>query len=328
MVTIKDIAKVAGVSHTTVSRALNDSPLIKTATKDKIKTIAAEMNYVPNFSARSLVQQKSYRIGLFFSSIQEGTSASFLVDAIRGINGTLSSRYSLAVNGIDTLANYDNINPQVYDGIIIMSQSDDDDYFIQVVREAGIPFVVLNRQLDDENILNVTSNDSLGVAEGIRYGISLGHRKIALIGGKAGFRSSIERRLGFIEGVTTSGLPLPTDYLVEGDYSIESGRECCEKLLALTNPPTLIFCANDDMAIGALKACAAAQLKVPQDVAIMGFDNILFSQYTSPALTTVSKPIYEISQTGTAMLLDAIAGEDIQPKQKLLQTTLVKRESV
>ena len=328
MVTIKDIAKLAGVSHTTVSRALNNSPLIKFETKKKIKEIAESLNYVPNFSARSLVQQKSFRIGLFFSSIEEGTSASFLVAAIRGINSVLSHQYSLSVNGIDTLTSNDNITPQMFDGIIVMSQSDDDDAFIATVQAASIPLVVLNRQLDDATILNVTSNDRLGVKEAITYGVARGHQKIAMIGGIAGFRSAIERRQGFLDGLHEAKLKATSEYFLAGDYSIESGLACAEKLLHLPVPPTLIFCANDDMAIGALKACVANQKQVPADIALIGFDNILFSEYTSPALTTVSKPILEISKFGTQLLLDSISGVESDQKQFLLNTTLVKRESV
>lgn len=328
MVTIKDIARLAGVSHTTVSRALNNSPLIKFETKKKIKEIAAEMNYVPNFSARSLVSQKSFRIGLFFSSIEEGTSASFLVAAIRGINSVLSHHYSLSVNGIDTLSDEVSITPQMYDGIVVMSQSDEDDSFIQTVVDANIPLVVLNRQLDNDSILNVSGNDRQGVKEAIVYGASKGHKKIAMIGGIAGFRSAIERRQGFLDGLEASHLTSPSNYFIAGDYSIESGRVCADKLLQLDTPPTLIFCANDDMAIGALKACVANNKKVPEDIAIIGFDNILFSEYTSPALTTVSKPILDISKFGTQLLLDSISGETIEQRQYLLNTTLVKRESV
>lgn len=328
MVTIKDIAKLAGVSHTTVSRALNDSPLIKPATKEKIKELAESLHYVPNFSAKSLVNQRSYRIGLFFSSIEKGTSASFLVEVIKGINHVLNDRYSLSVNGLDTINHFEDIKPQIYDGIIIMSQSDDDDPFIQFVKETTIPFVVLNRQLEDSNEYNVASNDAKGVKEAISYGISAGYKKIAMIGGQEGFRSSMERKKGFVAALKSAQLSFNKDYFLSGDYSIESGRLLGEKLLTLEDPPTLIFCANDDMAIGALKAAFALQLNVPNDVAIIGFDDILFASYTTPALTTVAKPIHEIAEVGTEMLLKILKNEPVDEKQKFLDTTLVIRESV
>ena len=129
MVTIKDIAKAAGVSHTTVSRALNNSSLIKNETKQKIRQLAKEMNYSPNYSAKGLVNQKKYLIGLFFSSLHKGTSSNFLADSIAGIHSVLDTNYSLSVESIDVV-DLTEINLQRYDGLIVMSQSDDDQPFI------------------------------------------------------------------------------------------------------------------------------------------------------------------------------------------------------
>lgn len=328
MVTIKDLAKMAGVSHTTISRALNDSPLIKAETKEKIKALAKENNYVPNFSAKSLVNHRSYRIGLLFSSIDQGTSASFLVDVIRGITKILSDHYTLSVIGLDTLESFSHLQAQLYDGFIFMSQSDTDDPFIEFVQKAHVPLVVLNRQLDEKETYNVAANDAKGVEEAITYGIKQGHKKIAMIGGKVGFRSATERKKGFLTALAKNQISFETDYFISGDYSLKSGGLACEKLLQLKIPPTLIFCANDDMAIGAMKACQKQQIKIPHDMAIIGFDNILFADYTTPTLTTVSKPIQEMAQVGTQMLLNLLQQKEISQKQLLLDTTLILRESV
>ncbi len=134
MVTIKDIAKAAGVSHTTVSRALNNSSLIKNETKQKIRQLAKEMNYSPNYSAKGLVNQKKYLIGLFFSSLHKGTSSNFLADSIAGIHSVLDTNYSLSVESIDVV-DLTEINLQRYDGLIVMSQSDDDQPFIDYLKE-------------------------------------------------------------------------------------------------------------------------------------------------------------------------------------------------
>lgn len=134
MVTIKDIAKAAGVSHTTVSRALNNSSLIKNETKQKIRQLAKEMNYSPNYSAKGLVNQKKYLIGLFFSRLHKGTSSNFLADSIAGIHSVLDTNYSLSVESIDVV-DLTEINLQRYDGLIVMSQSDDDQPFIDYLKE-------------------------------------------------------------------------------------------------------------------------------------------------------------------------------------------------
>ncbi|MDR4316783.1 LacI family transcriptional regulator [Niallia circulans] len=328
MVTIKDIAKLAGVSHTTVSRALNDSPLIKPATKDKIKKIAAELHYVPNFNAKSLVNQKSYTIGVFFSSISHGTSSSFLVDVIKGVNSVLDENYSIAVNGIDTLVHFDKIISKRFDGIIVLSQSDTDNAFIYYIQQTGIPLVVLNRRLDDPSIPNVSANDQQGVEQAIDEAISLGHKNLAYINGKSSFRSSAERKQGFVNSLSKHRLPVQPEFMVNGDYSMESGFEKMKQLLDLPTPPSLVFCANDDMAIGALKACFSKERKVPNDISIIGFDDIAFAQYSTPALTTIHKPIDKISEIGMQMLIALMNNGTLEKTQILVDTFLVIRESL
>ena len=328
MVTIKDIAKLAGVSHTTVSRALNDSPLIKLDTKKKIKKIAAELHYVPNFNAKSLVNQKSYTIGVFFSSISHGTSSSFLVDVIKGVNSVLDENYSIAVNGIDTLVHFDKIIPQRFDGIIVLSQSDTDNAFIYYIQQTGIPMVVLNRQLDDPAIPNVSANDQQGAEKAVDEAIKLGHKRLGYINGKNSFRSSAERKQGFLNSLLKANVTVRPDYLVDGDYSMESGFAKMNQLLTLSDPPSIVFCANDDMAIGALKACFSKNKKVPSDISIIGFDDISFAQYSTPALTTIHKPIDIISNIGMQKLIALINGEKLKETQILVDTHLVKRESL
>lgn len=328
MVTIKDIARVAGVSHTTVSRALNGNPLIKKDTRDRIAKIAEELNYVPNYSAKSLVTKKSYTIGLFFSSIEQGTTASFLVDVIKGINHVLDENYNLSVNGIDSIHNLDTIIPQRFDGILVMSQSDADNDFIYHVKRCGIPMVVVNRQLEDYNIMNVTANDRDGVKEAMSYAISQGHTRCAIIEGKVGFKSSIERKQGFMDGLMHHQIPLNPAYFVAGDYSMESGKVAMQQLLALPTPPSLVFCSNDDMAIGAMKACYGKGILVPEQISIIGFDDIMFAPYCNPALTTIRKPIIDISELGTKKLIELMSDSRTIPTQLFVKTSLRIRETV
>lgn len=327
MVTIKDIAKIAGVSHTTVSRALNDSPLIKEATKEKIRQLAASMDYVPNVSAKSLVSQRSYVISLFFSSINEGTSDSFLVEVIRAINSVLPKDYSLSVRGIDSVENGEFIHQQRCDGAIVMSQTDEDDQFIGLLLEKKIPTVVLNRQLKDPAIVNISADDAQGVREAIRFAYEQGYRKFGTISGKSEFRSARIRQHSFLNALTELGLTPEPAWLVSGDYSIESGREAAKKLLALPERPEILFCANDDMAIGVMNACHELGVAIPEEMAVIGFDDIPFSRYTSPPLTTVRKPVDQISQLGIMELVNLINGQVPAKNQVLLDTRLEIRDT-
>ena len=178
-VTIKDIAKRANVSHTTVSRALNDSCYIKSQTKKQILEIAKEMNYVPNYNAKSLVTKKSNTIGLFFTSISSGTSSSFFTEVIDAVVNELDENYNLAIRGLDTYDNFSSIVTEKFDGIILMSQEVSDDDFITYVKGVGIPIVVLNRNIQDKDIINIFFSDREGVKKGVSYLIENNHHKIA-----------------------------------------------------------------------------------------------------------------------------------------------------
>ena len=313
MVTIKDIAKAAGVSHTTVSRALNNSSLIKNETKQKIRQLAKEMNYSPNYSAKGLVNQKKYLIGLFFSSLHKGTSSNFLADSIAGIHSVLDTNYSLSVESIDVV-DLTEINLQRYDGLIVMSQSDDDQPFIDYLKEKEFPFVVVNRHINDPAVINVTADDAAGVMQAVDYGIGCGHTKIAYIGGKKSLKKA--------------SIPVNPAYFLTGDYSLESGLQNMEYLLSLSDLPTLVFCGNDDIAIGALRAVHLAGLRVPQNISLIGFDDSPVVSYLNPPLTTVRKPLKEMCQEGTKLLLDLIEGRTIEQSKIELSTLLILRESI
>lgn len=328
-VTIKDIARLAQVSHTTVSRALNDSPLINSETKEKIKQLAQELGYSPNFNAKSLVMDRSYNIGLFFSTVQTGTSAGFFYETVRGVNAVVKEGYNLVVRGIDDYkTTYRSIHRKSFDGVIVMSQSANDDAFLRHLSEAGIPHVVLNRKVEGLQVVNILSDDAQGVYKAVRHMVKIGHRRIAIIEGSEMFHSTGERKEGYLRALAESGIGLVNGYQVRGNYDVKSGYSAMSKLLKLTPRPTAVFCMNDDMAVGAMKAVHDAGLKVPEDVSVGGFDDSMFSAYLSPALTTVKRPIEEISRQGAAMLMESIRQKRMDPETIYLRTELMIRESV
>lgn len=326
--TIKDIAKLANVSHTTVSRALNNSPLIKEVTRKKIAEIAAQVGYVPNYNAKSLVMQRSYTIGLFFTSIAKGTSSSFFSDTIRGVNSIVDVEYNLFIRGIDDYAEYSSIHRRRFDGIILMSQSEADNKFIYHVVQQDIPIVVLNRQIDDRSIINIISNDREGAYHAGKHLIESGHQDIAIIEGVEGFKSTQERRDGFIKALIDHNIPVRNDYMISGNYDMQSGYEAMGQLLELEKPPTAVFCSNDDMAIGAMKSVFERGLQVPNDVSIVGFDDSGISLFANPSLTTVKRPIEKISEQGARKLLSLIK-EPIENDGLIsIDTEFIARESV
>ena len=327
-VTIKDIAKVANVSHTTVSRALNNSSFIKLETRRKILALAKEMNYVPNYNAKSLVMKKSYIIGLFFTTITSGTSSSFFTEVLNAVISELDENYNLAIRGLDTYEDFSSVVSEKFDGIIVMSQKVEDDKFIQYVKEKEIPMVVLNRTIDDKEIINISSPDRESVEMAVTYLIENNHEKIACISGISGFKSTEERRAGYLNALRANNILVRPDYLVSGKYTMESGYSAMKALLKLSDMPTAVFCSNDDMAIGAIRAAADAGLHVPTDISIMGFDSIASSDFTTPRLTTVRRKVEEISQLAAKKLIMLINNETSSGEQTILDAVLVERESV
>lgn len=326
-VTIKDIGKITGFSHTTVSRALNDNELISKETREKIKKVARELNYVPNLSAKSLVLDRSYIIGLFFSTIGGGTSSGFFHQAVIGIDNVIRDKYNVVVKGIDEYKDFSRVNPSSFDGIIVISQSDDDNPFICDVMEKDIPIVVLNRDINDERIVNILSDDRRGAYDIARHLSGNGHKKIAVIEGKANFKSSEVRRKGFYDAMQEASLAIPVEYIIKGEYDIKSGYNGMKKLLNLKDIPSAVFCFNDDMALGAINAAYESGIKVPEDISVAGFDDSIFSQYMAPSLTTVKRDIENMSMEGARCLINLINNESILQRKVYIKTELVVRRS-
>ena len=265
-VTIKDIAKLANVSHTTVSRALNNSPYINEETNAKIKALAKELNYVPNYNAKSLVLLKSYVIGVFFSSISEGTSDTFFHEIVKGVNKVMDKEYNLVIRGIDNYEHSHPIDNKNFDGIIVVSQSKNDDEFIKTIIEKNIPMVVINRDISVDGVINVLSNDTKGSYDAVQYLINNNHKKIGMIQGNLEFESSTYRKKGYIMALEENNINVNNDYILSGKYTLESGYHNMKKLLNLEDKPTAVFCANDDIAGGAMKAIFESGLRVHDDI--------------------------------------------------------------
>ena len=324
-VTIKDIAKQLGISHTTVSRALNNSPLIREETKQKVQKMAKKMGYSPNYSAKALVNARSYNIGLFFSSIVHGTSPDFFHEIIKCVSSEIEDQYNLVVHGIDVF--FQELHPHHFDGIILVSQSEKDDDFIRSALEKKIPIVVINRKVENLQVTNIISDDEEGVRLGVEYLIVKGHRNIGMIEGKESFESSVERKKGFTKTLIKHGLCVRPEWCISGDYSAMSGYKGMKKLVQQKLRPTAVFCANDEMAFGAMKALAQLGISVPLDISLLGFDGSLFATYSTPALSTIRKPIDEMSKTAVQYLKRLIKGE-MNGQVIYRKTKLIKGETI
>jgi len=331
--TIKDIAKKAGVSHTTVSRALNGDPSISTGTCERVCELAEEMGYLGSAAARGLRTNRSKVIGVIVSRIDNP----YFGEIIQGIEETLNQTgYSLfiASSHLESRVEKNIIKAfarQMVDGVIICASSFCDEN-AAILRGFQIPVVALNNECPEKYVCSVEHDDIKGAQQVTRYLIQLGHRRLAYLGNSLAARINDERQQGFISEINKNGFENEPHIIFNTKgREIENGEEAMKKLLEVNPLPTAVFCFNDLMAIGALKTANDHGLKIPEDISIVGFDNIPYSAYTSPALTTFNQPKYQIGQESTNLLLESMEhfekGKPNFSDHRRIQGSLLIRQS-
>lgn len=323
-VTIKDIAKRAGVSYSTVSRALNGIGREESKRRKQILQIAKEMGYVPNQAAISLKLSRSYVIGLYFSAISKVTSPFVLHDVLTGVYDIVGSRYNVAVKGID-MHEPGTLNPSYYDGIIVLSQRNEDSEFMKEVLEKDIPMVAICRAVA-EDVPNVTTDEARALERAMDYLLDCGHRKIGVIEGQPNLDSTRLRHKGWQASVRKHNIAPDAIPYISGNYRYVSGYQAARELLQ--NHPTALLCFNDEMAFGAREAIYEAGLSVPEDVSLIGFDNWDMSGYGQMKLTTVERSMSEIAKEGTRILLKRLKTGVVDNRRVYLDNRLIIRDTV
>jgi LacI family transcriptional regulator len=331
-ISIQDIARRAGVSHSTVSRALRDNPLISPQVREEIKRIAQEMNYVPNAIAQSLQNQRTNTIGVVVTSIADP----FFADVVEGIeqvakSAGLSVMLSASHRDFEQeIAAIDNFHRRRVDGILVADSRISKQHSKQL-RQIAVPTVLINSQTQEQSEMfhSVEIDDRLGARLAVEHLVSLGHRCIGYLGVGDRSRSNQQRLQGYRMALTEAGLPPITDWVAisDEDYARTSDVATGQKMLSklVTAGVTGIFCYNDMVAIGALLACHELGISVPGDLSLVGFDGIALSGYVTPPLTTVSQPMLEIGCSAMQMLLDLLEEKTVE--NRVLSPFLVKRGS-
>jgi DNA-binding LacI/PurR family transcriptional regulator len=330
---IKDIAMEAGVSHTTVSRALRGSSLISEKTTKKIQETARKLGYLPSAAARSLRTNRSQALGVIVTNIDDP----YFSEVLQGIEEVAQSNdYSLFMAASQRDPKREAMIVQAMqqhrvDGVIICSTTFSDEQS-RHFSKYGIPIVVINNQAVEDYRYSIYHDDVGGSSQLTRHLIELGHRKIAYLGNSDSGRTTQDRLWGFRQEMDAAGLPLLEEYIFETPGSEpEKSVLAVNYLLSLSNRPTAIVCFNDMMAIGMLKDLQERRIRVPEEISITGFDNIVFSNYTNPPLTTFDQPKRFIGQKAAELilsLLDSTAKVRV-PEQKIqvLKGKLLVRES-
>jgi len=321
--TIKDIAKIANVSHTTVSRALNNQSRIRNETKEKILSIAKELNYRPNFIARSLVMKRTKTLGLVITTIANP----FYTELAQGIEATASKfGYNIILcstqSDLTTEKLYtDMLRSKGVDGIIFTSAHMGDPNILELAEE-GFPIMLVNRRtyhpMVKERVDYVGIDNIHGGFLAVEHLIKLGHERIGIIGGSSESSVGFERLEGGKRALATYGLKEIDDYFLEGDFLKESGYRGGTKFMKMQEPPTAIFATNDYMALGIYQAIAEQGLKVPEEVAIVGFNDIEFTAMKGIELTTIGQKKYEMGTLSVETLVDRIEGRKVGPSREII----------
>lgn len=326
--TINDVARLSGVSKKTVSRVINRSPLLNEETRRKVEEVIADLGYVPNPQARALALRRNFLIGLIHDNpngqmvlgVQEG-----ILEAIRETN------YALVVRPVDRrsptmVADIRNfLEQQRLAGILLLPPISENEELAAMCRDIGCAYVRMGSTTLDDPAHLVASNDRAAVAEAVRHIIALGHQRIGFIAGPPGFRSAEERMAGFEEALAGAGITIPRSMIADGNYTFDSGRAAAERLLDLSPRPTAIFASNDEMAAGVLHAARQRELRVPDQLSIVGFDDTAIAAHMWPPLTTVRWPIVSMARAAALKLIDP---ERAAEEPSLFLSSLIRRSSV
>lgn len=331
-VTIREVAKAAGVSITTVSRALNGYSDVNLDTKRRIMEVAERLNYHPSQVARSLVMKRTRTIGLLISDFnREPGGQYFMFDVLAGIHERLAAvGYDLTLVSTTTaqqrLVSYlDLCTEKRFDGVIVMGIRLDDPYVHEVV-EAPLPSVVIDLPLLSKHCAYVMADNVNGARFAVRHLTERGHRKIGFVNGHQHAAVSQERRRGYEEACRAQKIAFDADWVYDSDFTLEGGIRGVQELRARHKDMTAIFFASDLMAIGALRYCREEGIQVPEDLALVGFDNIDLTQFVTPAISTIAQPLYEMGATA-AELLVGMLDDNRLPEGRMLSPELIIRET-
>ncbi|WP_066173650.1 LacI family DNA-binding transcriptional regulator [Bacillus marinisedimentorum] len=331
MVTIYDIAKKTGFSVTTVSKVLNNYQDVGEKTKRAILEAVEEMGYLPNSHARTLTTKKSWTIGVvFIESLGVGMKHPFFNAVIENF------KQNVEYLGYDLLfasrqisnqekSYLDHFRYRGVDGIVIVCSTYNDEQ-VQEIMKASIPSVVIDLHSTQSSV--VFSDNLSGSRKAVEYLHSLGHKRIAHIAGHEHTFAGVQRLKGYLDTMEELSLHVPEDYIVDGGYfSRDEGYEAMKKLLGAAEPPTAVYAAGDNMAIGAIEAIRDAGLQVPEDVSIIGFDDIELAKFVHPPLTTIRQRTDLIGKEAAGLLIRQIDKKEKIVESHKIPVELIERKS-
>jgi len=331
-VSIKDIATAAGVSHSTVSRALSDSPLVKDETKARIQRLAREMGYFPDAIARSLVTQRTHSVGVVVTTITDP----FVAEVVQGIEDTAQADdYSVILASSASepereLAAVEMLRAKRVDSVIVTS-SRVGALYLEHLERIGVPVVLVNNHNEQSGryTFSVSVDNEHGGHLATAHLIEQGHRRVAYVSGPADHSDDAERLAGCLRALDEAGIPFDSALVIPGNGRLDGGGRALALLTDMADPPGAVFCYNDMTAIGLMSAARRAGLSVPEELAVVGFDDIPLAAHCCPSLTTVAQPQRDMGRQAMDMALALMTADDstISFSDVVVRGKLVVRES-
>ena len=328
MATIREVAESARVSYATVSHVINNTRLVSQETRERVLEAMAALNYRPNALARSLRQGKSNTIGL----VLPDSANPFFAEISRSIEDEAFKKgYSVFLCNTERdtqreLFYVDVLSNRQVDGIIFVAAGDQADS-LDFLLHRNMPVVMIDRNLPNVEVDAVLTDNQLGGILATRHLLELGHTRIACIAGPSSITPSAERIIGYRRALEEAGLSYDESLILRGDYHAQSGLEITNSILTMNPRPTAIFALNDLMALGALRAAAEAGCSVPEDLAVVGYDDLEIAHFTNPPLTTIAQPKKEIGIQAVNLLVDGMSRKNRPPSRLLLPPELIVRRS-
>lgn len=328
MATMKDIARLAQVSTSTVSHVINGSRFVSDEIREKIMRIVVELNYTPSYIARSLKVKATKTIGLLVTA----TNNPFFSEVMAGVEQYCQkNQYNLiiATTGGDAKRLQQNLQTLIHkqvDGVLLMCG--DSRFQADMELTVSLPLVVMDWWFTELNADKILDNSEHGGYLATKSMVDAGHQKIGIITGNLRKSVAKNRLQGYKKALSEANIVLNPDWIVESHFDFEGGIVGAQKLLALSDRPTAIFCCSDTIAIGAYQAIQNQGLRIPQDISIMGYDDIELARYLFPSLSTISQPKAELGKLAVETLLQRIQEPNENYRTLVLEPTCILRESI
>lgn len=328
MATMKQVAEKAGVSTSTVSHVINNTRVVSDDVRERVLAVIQELRYIPSAVARSLKNDKTHTIGMMIPN----NSNPYFAELIQGIE---DASFKLGYNIILCNA-YDDAKKQAaylrvlmekrIDGLILVASGDDEE-LAEILRGMPMPKVVVDREVSGVDADFIEADHDRGGYLATKYLLGLGHRDIACVSGPMHLVPSRDRVAGYQRALQEAGIAVNSHFLVHSDFTSEGGYTAFKHLLGLAHRPTAVFAGNDLMAFGGMCAANEAGVRVPEDLSVIGYDDIALASFSTPRLTTMAQPKYEMGETIARILVERIQGGHQPVRREMFKPVLVERQS-